>query len=256
VLGNLLSNAIKFTQEGGCVTVRLETSAGQAQISVRDTGIGIEPGFLPRLFERFHQADGSATRPHGGLGIGLAIVRHLVELHGGSVHAHSEGSGCGATFVLRFPAISAVEEVSLSAEPAAPQFERGQVRLDGMRVLLVDDEPDARECLAFGLSEHGAEVISLACAQDALAALDGGGADVLVSDLAMPDQDGFELIRQVRARAPERGGRIPAAALSAFARPEERARAVLAGFDFHIAKPIDPRELAGLVLELASRGHG
>jgi signal transduction histidine kinase/DNA-binding response OmpR family regulator len=254
VVGNLLSNAVKFTPPGGQVAVRLGADPHVAQVSVRDTGKGIAPDFLPHLFERFRQADSTSTRSHRGLGIGLAIVRHLVQLHGGTVHAESDGEGKGATFLLRFPVATPDQLVGLRDGP--PEVEAQPARLEGVRVLLVEDELDSRDCIAHTLGQYGAEVIAVGSAAEAFAAIDANPPDVLISDLAMPDEDGFSLIRRVRALPPDRGGRVPATALSAYARAEERARAMLAGFDLHLAKPVDAAQLASAVLDLAARTRG
>jgi signal transduction histidine kinase/ActR/RegA family two-component response regulator len=251
VVSNLLSNAIKFTPAGGRIRLRLDARGGEAEIAVSDTGRGIAPDFLPHLFERFRQAESSTTRSHGGLGIGLAIVRHLVDLHGGRVWAVSAGEGRGATFELRFPLAPADGAAAARAAYAAPAADA--LRLDGIRVLLVEDEPDTRGCLALALEQYGAEVVATGGAAEALEAFEKRGADVLLSDLAMPGEDGYSLIRRVRALPAERGGRIPAGALSAHVRGEERARAVLAGFDVHLAKPIEAAALAAAVRRLAER---
>jgi len=248
VMSNLLANAIKFTPAGGRIALRLSEDASHAEIAVADTGKGIPADFLPHLFERFRQAESSTTRSHGGLGIGLAIVRHLVELHGGTVRAESEGEGRGATFTLRLPLSERTEATELAVEDLPGEA----VRLDGLRVLLVDDEKDTRECLALALRQHGAEVAVAGSCAEAIGQFEGHGADVVLSDLAMPGEDGFALIRRVRA-LPGPGGRVPAAALSAHVRAEERARALLAGFDVHLAKPIEPAALARAVRNLADR---
>jgi signal transduction histidine kinase/DNA-binding response OmpR family regulator len=247
VMANLLGNSIKFTPPGGRIRVRLAASEGTAELAISDTGKGIAPDFLPHLFERFRQAESTTTRSHSGLGIGLAIVRHLVELHGGRVRAESEGEGRGATFVLSLP------QLARSERPAAGHRDaRSAARLDGLRVLLVDDEADTRECLSLVLRQYGAEVRAASSGAEALARFEEGEVDVLLSDLAMPGEDGFSLIRRIRA-LPEGRGRVPAAALSAHVRAEERARAILAGFDLHLPKPIEPAALAAAVLNLAGR---
>lgn len=255
VMANLFSNAIKFTPEGGRIDVSLVIEGRAAVVRIRDSGQGVAKEFLPHLFERFRQADGGTTRSHGGLGIGLAIVRHLTEMHGGTVHAESDGEGLGTTFVLCFPlaerGVPRLGTVETHAEPRdAP------LRLDGLRVLLVEDDADTRECLVLALEQHGASVVGAGTVDEALAAFDRDPAQILVSDLAMPGQDGFALIRRIRELPPERGGRVPAAALSAHVRAEDRARAVLAGFDLHVGKPVEPVRLVRAVLELAARLDG
>jgi CheY-like chemotaxis protein len=251
-MGNLISNGIKFTGAGGRVEIRAERRDGGLEIRVRDTGRGIPPAFLPHLFEPFRQADGGSTRPHAGLGIGLAIVRHLVELQGGSVRADSEGEGCGATFVLRFPLAGEDAGAEEADERDAPQ---GEPQLRGACVLVVDDEADARATVELVLKQYGAVVVAVESAAEALDALEREPIDALLSDLAMPGEDGFSLIRKVRARASERGGRLPAAALSAYVRAEERAEAALAGFDLHLPKPIEPIALAGALERLLRRSR-
>jgi signal transduction histidine kinase/DNA-binding response OmpR family regulator len=246
VMDNLISNGIKFTPSGGRVVVQTRRLDGVVEIGVRDTGQGIAPGFLPHLFEPFRQASAGSTRSHGGLGIGLAIVRHLVELHGGSVRAESEGEGRGATFVLRFP----LAEPDVGGRGEAPESSVGEPQLHGVRVLVVDDEADARASIELTLKQYGAIVTSVATAAEAIEALEREPIDALLSDLAMPGEDGFSLIHKVRARP---GGRLPAAALSAYVRAEERAEAALAGFDLHLPKPIAPTALAAAVARLVRR---
>jgi PAS domain S-box-containing protein len=261
-LWNLLSNAVKFTNEGGSIEARLGRAEGQIEIAVKDTGIGIDPRFLPHVFDRFRQADASSTREYGGLGIGLAIVRHIVEMHGGSVSASSPGKGRGATFMIRLPLISTLRLAPRSgprAEAPPPPAERKVLenghRLDGVRVLLVEDNPDTLDMLRFIFDEAGAEVIPATSVDDALDALERFRPDALVSDIAMPDRDGYDLIREIRSREPEQGGKIPAVAVTAYARAEDRVRVLAAGFQMHIAKPIDPDELIAVVASLTGSIH-
>jgi CheY-like chemotaxis protein len=258
VAWNLLSNAVKFTPPGGHVSVRLSRIEDQLELLVADDGQGIEPAFLPHVFERFRQADGSMTRQHGGLGLGLAIVRHLIELHGGTIRAESEGKGKGAAFRVRLPARAPGSSTrALSAPPSAPSApdEGGQIMLgiEGLRVLVVDDEPDARELLVSLLEHCQAEVRSAATAAEALDALASMRPDVVVSDIAMPGMDGYALIRAIRALPGDRGGRTPAIALTAFDRIEDRRRALLEGFSRHVAKPVEPGELVAALARLAGR---
>jgi PAS domain S-box-containing protein len=258
VVWNLLTNAVKFTPRGGRVRVSLERVNSRVEIAVSDTGSGIAPEFLPHVFERFRQADQKTTRQHGGLGLGLAIVRHLVELHGGSVRADSEGEGTGATFTVSLPVapfirrVDAEERVHPSARDTLPAHECPE-RLDGMRVLVVDDEPDARELLAAGLGQCGAEVVAVSSAREALEALGGSKFDALISDIGMPGEDGYELIRRLRALPPETGGRTPAVALTAYARTEDRLRAMRAGFEMHVSKPVELTELVVVIANLKRR---
>jgi PAS domain S-box-containing protein len=255
VVWNLLSNAVKFTPRGGRVEVNMSRMDSQVEISVSDTGEGIADDFLPYLFERFRQADSSSVRKQGGLGLGLALVRHLVELHGGSVSAHSEGKGRGATFTVRLP-VSAMQaemtehEMAHSTGPAALLADG--IALDGLRLLIVDDEADTRELLTVLLTQHGAQVTACASAGEALALVEQWQPDVLISDIGMPDEDGYTLLKKIRALPPERGGRIPAAALTAFARSEDRVRALAAGFQTHIAKPVEIAELVIVIASLAA----
>jgi signal transduction histidine kinase/ActR/RegA family two-component response regulator len=251
VLWNVVSNAVKFTPRGGRVEVWLGRAGDHAQVTVRDTGVGIRIEFLPFVFDRFRQADASPTRVHGGLGLGLAIVRHLVELHGGSVEAASEGEGRGATFAVRLPL--AAGDVKVGAEAGRPA---AAAALDGLRVLVVDDEPDTLEALSAALAGYGARVRTALSTREALASLDGGDVDVLVADIGMPGEDGYALVRELRGRPAHRGGRIPAAALTAYARPVDAERALAAGFQVHVAKPVEPGDLAALIARLAGRGGG
>jgi two-component system CheB/CheR fusion protein len=249
VIWNLLSNAVKFTPQGGHIDARLEGMPAGARITVSDTGRGISPQFLPQIFDRFRQAETVSTRTQGGLGLGLAIVRHLVELHGGRVAVFSAGEGRGATFTIDLPqgtAGHAAEE-----EPLAPPAPPVDPRLDGLRVLIVENEADTGRMLAQILNDRGADVIHVETAAAALAALEQRAVHLIVSDIGMPDGDGYELIRRVRSLAVDGGGRIPAIALTAFAREEDMHRALEAGFDVHIAKPIDPAELVRVVSRIA-----
>jgi signal transduction histidine kinase/CheY-like chemotaxis protein len=258
VMWNLLSNAIKFTARGGKVQVLLERVNSHIEVSVADTGAGIRPEFLPFVFDRFRQADASTTRRHGGLGLGLSIVKHLVELHGGSVRAHSPGEGAGATFTVNLPLM--VVHRSTHAGPrhhprssASAAADFGVIDLSGVRVLVVDDEPDARELIQRVLLDCEADVITAAGADEALLLIPRHKPHVLVSDIGMPEVDGYELLRRVRALERESGGRIPAVALTAFARSEDRTRALRAGFLVHVAKPVDPSELVATVASVL--GH-
>ena len=237
------------------MTVRLQQTGGSAEIRVTDTGAGIRPDFLPYVFDRFRQAESTITRSHGGLGLGLSIVRHLVELHGGSVGVHSEGEGKGATFTVGLPVRQAAAESSASLDDTMDKARVWEVEglLAGVRVLVVEDEDDTRELLVTALEQCGAQVTSAPSAADALATFDRRPPDVLVSDLAMPDEDGFSLIRKVRSREAGQGGAVPAAALTAYARTEDRIRALSAGFQKHLPKPIDPSDLIAAVAALAGR---
>jgi signal transduction histidine kinase len=247
VVANLLSNAIKFTPRGGRIDVTLAPTETTVEIVVADTGVGIPASVLPRIFERFSQADSTSTRAHGGLGLGLAIVRSLVELHGGEVTAHSPGANQGTIFRVTLPLETAAAAV---ADPLASSGTGAAARLVGRRLLVVEDERDTREMLCVLLSHVGAEVRAADSAQAALDALDTWRPDVLLADVGMPGESGHALIRTVRGR--ERGGAnaLPAVALTAYARPEDRAAALAAGFDVHVAKPIDPDALLALLARL------
>ena len=244
---NLLVNAVKFTPRGGTIRVGLRTESERVRITVSDTGVGIRPEFLPVIFERFRQADGSTTRRFGGLGLGLSIVRHLVELHGGTVTVQSEGEGRGATFTIDLPTLDAGE--GAVAKAASSYRLRGD-ELAGLRIVLAEDDRDARELLERVLGECGAQVRACAGAQAALAQLRLGQCDVLVSDIGMPGMDGYELVR--RARRLEGGQPRACIAMTAFARPEDRERALRAGFDAHVAKPLEPALLVATIARLAS----
>ena len=244
VVTNLLSNGIKFTPAGGRVEVSITPRSSEVQVTVRDTGQGIPMEFLPNVFERFRQADGSFSRRHGGLGLGLSIAKQIVEMHGGSIAAASEGSDTGATFTVTLPLAQADKTRAADAVEAWPA-----ASLSGLRVLVVDDEPDARELLRRLLSEQGCDVLCAGSARDALHHLSVRTCDVLLTDIGMPGTDGYELLRHVRAT----GGPQPCAvAVTAFARPEDRDRAAAAGFDAHLAKPIDPARLLQTLERLAA----
>jgi len=260
VLLNLLDNAIKFTPEGGRIEVRLRPHADDVVIEVTDSGKGIDPDFLPYVFDRFRQADSSSTRAHGGLGIGLALVRHLVELHGGTVDARSDGVGKGSTFAITLPVAgpSLAEDDKVAPVPAATVSRAsltGLPSLRGLRVLVVDDEADAREVLAIVFAERGADVRSAGSVAEALGALEGWAPDVIVSDIGMPGEDGFDLIAKIRALPEERGGAAPAIALTAYTRPEDRARVSDSGFQLHMGKPAEPEAVVAAVAELAGRSR-
>jgi CheY-like chemotaxis protein len=257
VVLNLLTNAVKFTPEGGRVEVRLERTGSQVQLKVSDTGQGIGKDFLPHVFDRFRQADSSTTRESGGLGLGLAIVRHLVELHGGTVRAESSGEGQGATFIVELP-ITAHRAEESNSRRSLQRLKDGDGfecagALAGLRVLVVDDEQDTRELLAFMLEQCGAMVTIVASARAALDAIAQSKPDVLLSDIGMSGEDGYKLISRVRSLDHKQGGNIPAVALTAYATEEDRARAFSAGFQVHMAKPIEPTQLIAVVSHLAGR---
>ncbi|MDI1435508.1 hybrid sensor histidine kinase/response regulator [Polyangium sorediatum] len=257
VATNLLSNAIKFTPRGGRIEVRLRRVGDELELAIADNGEGIRPDFLPYVFDRFRQGDSSSRRMHGGLGIGLAVVRHIVVSHGGTVSAHSEGPRLGSTFTVRLPSAFLPREAE---GPTPPPYGKPRLPLpdlSGLRVLVVDDDQDTREILRQVLAAHRADVRIAATVREAIAELDAARPHVLVSDIAMPGEDGYDFIDFVRRRTPERGGAVPALALTAHARAEDQARALAAGFQRHAAKPIDPAELvraiAGLVGAPCSR---
>jgi len=265
IIWNLLSNSIKFTPRGGRVHVGLSRVASQVQVVVSDTGVGIAPQFVPHVFERFRQADASTRRSHGGLGLGLAIVKQLVELHGGTVSATSEGLGKGASFTVRLPvaavqpAIPPDDDLNDAARNAPelpvspPRDPRPPAQsLAGIRVLAVDDEADSRTLLRRVLKDFGADVAVASTAAEALELLKARPFDVLLSDIGMPDVDGFDLIREVRRLPPASGASIPAIALTAFARPEDRERVLRAGYQAHVGKPVDADELASTIRTAAA----
>ncbi|WP_437757693.1 response regulator [Sorangium sp. So ce1389] len=259
VVSNLMSNALKFTRPGDHILVSLRRAGAHAELTVRDTGEGIAPDFLPFVFERFRQADSTSRRSHAGLGIGLSLVRHIVEAHGGSVVAESQGLQKGSTFVVRLPLLGA--ERSQLASPLREARSRALAAseatsdLGGLHVLLVEDDADARELLQEVLSQHRAEVTAVASASEALAVFVAARPHVLVSDIAMPGEDGYELIRAIRQRPPHAGGDLPALALTAYARKEDQKRALEAGFHMHATKPIEPAALVAAVASLAARAR-
>ena len=259
IVWNLLTNAVKFTPKGGCVQVRVQRLEAHVEIVVTDSGVGINKEFLPYVFDRFRQADASTTRTHGGLGLGLSIVHQLVGLHGGSVSVHSEGEGKGATFTINLPFVAVVEqdetEAVLPAQIDEPLSFEGLPSLRGLKVLVVDDEADTRELIGQVLEECGSEVIISRSAAEALLALEEHKPDILISDLGMPDEDGYSLISKIRALPSEQGGQIPAAALTAYARAEDRMRVLRSGFQFHLPKPVDSAELVTVVASLAGRAY-
>lgn len=252
---NLLTNAVKFTPKDGSVTVIYDRTDQGSSIVVQDSGCGISPEFLPHVFDRFRQADSSSTRSHDGLGLGLAIVRHLAELHGGTVSVESEGLGCGSTFKILLP----LTPRSVAAEPAPGRTANGKEpamspnrALEGVRVLIVDDDTDASGMLMFALNLSGAEARTTSSVAEALRSLDERLPDVLLADINMPGEDGYSLIRQLRERSADTGGSLPAVALTAMARPEDSERALSSGFDLHIPKPIDIDDLVRSVRSLAA----
>ena len=256
VVSNLVSNAITFTPAGGHIEVRLQETVRGVELAVADTGVGIAPDFLPFVFDRFRQADSGTARAYAGLGLGLAIVHHLVELHGGSVEAASRGEGHGATFTVCLPALSGLEarlseRYAVTAETAA-RFD-DVPDLHGVRVLIVDDEADTRELFASVLEQHLIEVAAVSSVAEALDMLKRWTPDVLVSDLGMPIETGYDLIRKLRLLTPDEGGAIPAVALSAHAQAEDARQALAAGFQLHVAKPVEPVALALAVARLAGR---
>jgi PAS domain S-box-containing protein len=264
VLWNLLSNAVKFTPKNGRIEVALQRVNSEVQVSVGDSGEGISSEFLPYVFDRFSQGDGKSTRSHTGLGLGLAIVRQLVELHGGTVKAHSDGPGRGATFKLRLPVLSinlvpgsksALSDSTLTGARVTDGLSiECSPRLDGVRVLVVDDDSDTRQMLKAVLSECHADVITAASVAEAIKEIEQRKPDVLVSDLGMPEHDGYELIKQVRkTESADNAARVPALALTAYAKAEDRVRALAGGYQVHLAKPVEPAEFVLVVANLAGR---
>jgi signal transduction histidine kinase/ActR/RegA family two-component response regulator len=253
VIWNLLSNAVKFTPQGGQISVRLTQTGSYAQILVTDTGKGINPEFLPYVFEHFRQEDGAITRKFGGLGLGLAIARQIVELHGGKIWVESRGEGQGASFTVELPLLhtaNPVEEVADTTEARSDDL-----HLTSVRVLVVDDERDSREFVAFVAEQAGAKVTAVGSAIEALQLLSTTPFDILITDIGMPDMDGYMLVRQVRALPPEQGGKIPAIALTAYAGDFNQKQALAAGFQRHLTKPVEPNELVKAIVTLLSRLH-
>jgi PAS domain S-box-containing protein len=255
VIWNVLSNAAKFTPAGGEVEILVSQTPTHVQVQVKDTGPGIDPDFLPHVFERFRQADGSTTRTHGGLGLGLAIVRHLVELHGGTIGVENRADGTGAIFTVHLPLPSGELrlETLASASSIFKEAQHDAPNMSGLRILLVDDETDTLDLINVELAQHGAQVTGVTTAQEALALLQENDFDVLISDIGMPTMDGFELIQEVRKQEGDRDLRLPAVALTAYARVQDRMRAILAGYSTHIAKPVEANELITVVASLAGR---
>jgi CheY-like chemotaxis protein len=256
VVWNLLLNAVKFTPMGGEVSVRVEREGAHARVVVTDTGAGIAPEFLPYVFDRFRQGDQSTTRTHGGLGLGLAIVRHLVELHGGTVKAESAGVGRGSTFTLELPRLRdadrgmRIEEEGESAKDESAISNLQSEMLSGLRVLVVDDEPDALDLIRAILERKGASVTAVGTADAAWGALEGAWPDLLLCDIGMPGEDGYQFIRRLRAHESSRGLKTPAVALTAYAGESDRALALEAGFQLHVAKPVDPAGLVSVIADL------
>ena len=258
VVWNLLTNAVKFTPKGGRIQVKVQRVDSHVEVVVSDSGVGISKEFLPYVFDRFRQADASTTRIHGGLGLGLSIVHQLVDLHGGSVSVYSDGEGQGATFTISLPFVGVVNSQQMEAAPPSSDdivpFD-GLPSLVGLKVLVVDDEADTRELICEVLRGCGSEVIMSSSAAEALVDLKKHKPDVLISDLGMPDEDGYSLITKIRALPSEQGGQIPAAALTAYARAEDRMRVLRSGFQFHLPKPVDAAELVTVVASLAGRAY-
>ena len=255
MIWNLLSNAIKFTPRGGRVALVVAPHEEGIEITVRDSGQGISAEFLPHVFERFKQADGTITRSKGGLGLGLAIVKHLVELHGGTVEVASEGSGRGASFTLLLPRFEEARPTAASAKIlTSPRITFDRPReVEGLRVLVVDDERDARELVSALLESCKVVVTAVSNAPDAFEVVRSLAVDAMISDIAMPLEDGLSLIRRIRELPRDGGGRLPAVALTAYARLEDRTRALRAGFDSHVAKPVDPSELLAVLVSITAR---
>jgi signal transduction histidine kinase len=253
VVDNLVSNAVKFTPSGGHVLVRLARADARVRLSVSDTGKGIRAEFLPHIFERFRQADSTSTRGQAGLGLGLAIARHIVDLHHGGIHAASDGEGKGTTFTVDLPAATEVEAQGLDGSGGHAGAGEALELLDGVHVLVVDDDAAALDLATVVLRQQGAQVTACQTVDEALATARHARPDAVVCDIAMPGQDGFALIRTVRSWPSDAGGAVPALALTAYARPEDREQALTEGFQMHLSKPVEPRDLIGAVARLAGR---
>jgi CheY-like chemotaxis protein len=253
VVWNLLSNAVKFTPAGGKVRISIHQVNSEVELKVADTGQGIKSEFLPFVFDRFRQADSTTTRRHGGLGLGLAIARHLIEIHGGSIQAESPGEGQGATFTVRLPIIGSVTQLVPEIEPAAADKEsfKSPSGLEGLHVLIVDDDKDTLELLGAALKQRDATVTAAQSVAEAMKAIAVSKPDVLVSDIAMPDQDGYELIHKLIAMNSDPAKRIPAVAITAYAKEEDKERALTAGYQSYLAKPIELSEFVAAVAEAA-----
>jgi CheY-like chemotaxis protein len=252
IVWNLVSNAVKFTAPGGAATVRLTRHDG-FRLEVIDTGQGIDARFLPHVFEAFRQADGTTTREHGGLGLGLAIARQLVELHGGTIKARSEGAGRGSAFQVDLPSVLSEPIATAERPPETPRPHATHADADllhDVHVLVVDDQEDARDLLQTSLTHYGAIVTTVDSAAAAFAEIDRHAPDVLLSDVGMPREDGYDLIRQLRSRPVASGGEIPAVAVTAYATVNDRAAALASGYQAHVAKPFEPEELARIVASL------
>ncbi|MEZ0310534.1 MAG: response regulator [Myxococcota bacterium] len=255
-IGNLISNAMKFTPTGGRIMVGVRRVGAAVQLSVTDTGAGITRSFLPYVFDRFSQADSSSTRAHGGLGLGLTIVRHIVELHGGQVAAESAGQGLGSTFTLTLPILEVGGRSERETRRAVQEGAVDRETLQGVSVLVVEDEVDSRELITAVIERAGANVTACGSVPEAFQSLEGGLPTVIVSDIAMPGYDGLTFIKRLRARPPQQGGNVPAIALTAYAREEDRQAALAAGFHRHMSKPVEPARLVFAIAELANGGPG
>jgi PAS domain S-box-containing protein len=256
VVWNLMANAVKFTPSGGRIVVSLRGLDDHAQITVADDGVGIRPEFLPHVFDRFHQADRSITRRFGGLGLGLSIVKHLVELHGGAVRAESAGEGKGSTFIITLPTASAPTGVDAGEPELRERIAMEGVALQGLRILVVEDDPDTREFLTRLLDSHGALVFSTASAREALDGFPAARPQILLSDIGLPDMDGYQLIQRIRQQDASAGGTIPAIALTAYARSDDRTRALRAGYQAHVVKPVEAAELLATIESFAEFVRG